>query len=375
MMKKKAGKYIRQKQPNAKPFKIVAVTLGVLAAIMILLAIATGVFVWYTSSVRGGMFAARDTLSDQIAETEPSNPPAPSEAPTEDAAPIDADWIDEDGNAYNYRDDIISILLMGVDYMGDSSHWTDEMISNGGNADIMGLVILDPATFEFSIFYIPRDTMTEVIAMDADGKYIDTVFTNICVSHSYGDGKALSCQLSVDAVSRLLFNIPINRYAALDFYALDTLNEILGGLEITFDQDYTDINPAYIKGSSTTMDGAAMQRFIRYRNRQQVDGAYDRGVRSMFILKSMFNQCKAEIAANPTVALDFWNGLSSYITTDLDLSEVSFLAQNIGKMDFSSDTVIKLPGEVKTGEWYAEFYPDEQWLHDFVVSTFCVPAE
>ena len=41
------------------------------------------------------------------------------------------------------------------------------------------------------------------------------------------------------------------------------------------------------------------------------------------------------------------------------------------KMDFSSDTVIKLPGEVRMGETYAEFYPDMDWLHDFVANTFC----
>lgn len=74
------------------------------------------------------------------------------------------------------------------------------------------------------------------------------------------------------------------------------------------------------------------------------------------------------------MALDFVSQLSSYLTTDLDLSEITFLAQNIGKINFNSDTIVKLPGESMMGEKYVEFHPDEQWLHDFVVATFCVPA-
>ncbi len=47
----------------------------------------------------------------------------------------------------------------------------------------------------------------------------------------------------------------------------------------------------------------------------------------------------------------------------------------MGKMYFTSDTIVRLPGETVMGERYAEFYPDESWLHDFVVEKFCVPAE
>lgn len=60
------------------------------------------------------MFAARGSVSDAI----PQSATTPADA-SETQARIDADWIDEQGNAYNYRDDVISILFMGIDYMGD----------------------------------------------------------------------------------------------------------------------------------------------------------------------------------------------------------------------------------------------------------------
>ena len=133
------------------------------------------------------MFAARSGKMTESAQ------PVQTAAALETEKPIDADWIDEEGNAYNYRDDMISVLLMDVDYMSEKSNWKNGMISNGGNSDMLALVILNTTTFEFSILYIPRDTMADVLATDEAGNYIDTVYTNISTAHSYGDGKEVSC--------------------------------------------------------------------------------------------------------------------------------------------------------------------------------------
>lgn len=353
----------QEPEKASNPLKVTAIVLSVLAALLVLLALGIGIFLWYTGGMRGGMFSSRDNAVPQ---------------PTEEAAQealIEADWVDENGNAYNYRDDVISILLMGIDYMADEKSWDEDTVSNGGNADMLGLVILDTKTFDFSILYIPRDTITDVIAMDADGNYIDTIRTNISVSHSYGDGEALSCQLTADAVSRLLMGVPVNRYAALDCDAIYTLNEIVGGVRITFDSDCTDLHSTFTQGNTVTLNNLYLSMLVTYRDYDNPDSAYIRGMRIMNVLKALFNQLKGDIMEDPTVALDIFNGLADYITTDLDLSEITYLARNIGKMDFSSDTIVRLQGETVMGEEYAEFHADQDWIYDFVVEKFCVPAQ
>lgn len=374
---KKKGKFLKEEpqksekpKKNGNPMKVTAIVLSSLAAVLVLAAVGVGIFVWYSGSVRGAMFAARGSVSDAISQSVTT----PADA-SETQARIDADWIDEQGNAYNYRDDVISILFMGIDYMGDEKNWFYATESNGGNADVIGLVILDTRTFDFSMLYIPRDTMADVIAMDANGQYLDTVYTNISTAHSYGDGKDLSCRLTTDAVSRLLYGAPVSRYVALDYDALYTLNDLIGGLTITFDDDYTEIHSTFTKGSTVTLNRWYMDKFITYRSETDLEGAYKRGMRSMAVMKALFNQCKRKIVADPAVALEYYNGLKDYITTDLDLTEITYLARNMGKMYFTSDTIVRLPGETVMGERYAEFYPDEGWLHDFVVEKFCVPAE
>ena len=120
---KKKGKFLKEGPPksekpkkNGNPMKVTAIVLSSLAAVLVLAAVGVGIFVWYSGSVRGAMFAARGSVSDTI----PQSATTPADA-SETQARIDADWIDEQGNAYNYRDDVISILFMGIDYIDRKS--------------------------------------------------------------------------------------------------------------------------------------------------------------------------------------------------------------------------------------------------------------
>lgn len=352
----------RKQEKSLNPLKITAIVLSSLAAVLVLAAVGLGFYLWNSSSSGSNLFDSRDNAVIQ---------------PTDPAAlelMIDADWIDENGNAYNYRDDVISILLMGIDYMGEEENWEEGMLSNGGNADMLGLVILDTTTFDFSILYIPRDTMADVIAMDAEGNYLDTVYTNISEAHSYGDGDALSCQLTADAVSRLLLGAPVMRYAALNCNAIYTLNEIVGGVRITFDSDCTDLHASFTEGNTVTLSNLYLSMLMTYRDYDNLDGAYIRGMRILNVMKAMFDQLKGKIMEDPAVVLDILSKLSDYLMTDLDLSEITFLARNIDKMDFSMDSIVSLPGENVMGEQYVEFHADQEWIYDFVVDKFCEPA-
>ena len=362
------GKKPENDQGEKKRFsreKIIAFTLAGLAAFLVIVASVGFVFLRYSGELRRGMFQSQD--SQEIQQVKEQR----ADAEQLDDELKDVDWIDSDGNMYQYRDDVVTVLLMGIDYNSDPTRWSENVKSNGGNADVLALVIFDTATNELSVLNIPRDTMTEVLAVDAEGNYKDTLFTNITTAHSYGDGGKLSCELTVNAVSNLLYGIPINRYAAISYYALAPLNQAIGGLEITLEKDYTNISPALKEGKTVRLTDYQLIRMIVYRDHSQVEGAYERGLRDMTVLKALFAQCKGMVKEDPGAVLALYHELADYITTDLRLDEISYLAQNAVKMDLNADTVIAMQGEAVAGEIYVEFYPDEQWLHDFVTAHFC----
>ena len=350
-----------------------AIVLASLAVLMVLLAVGAWGFLRYTNSLRAGMFADRKSSQMQkVLWQRDAQEQTTAEMLDEKTDEERPDWIDEDGNEYRFREEVQTLLVMGIDYMDNPVYWDSSMVSNGGNADVLALLILDSGSGRMSILYIPRDTMTSMLQLDEKGNYIDTVINNISASHSYGDGGELSCELTADAVSNLLFGVPVTRFAALDYDSMPAINQALGGLEITFPEDYSYLDYSFLKGSTVKLSDYQLQRLIRYRNHGELDSATQRGLRILkLVVRAMLQQVKSLIKKDPGAVMTIYNQLKPYMTTNLSVDEVSYLAQQIPGFNINDDTIIQMPGVATKGEKYAEFYPDEDWLHDFVVETFC----
>lgn len=359
-------------QEPAAPKKHLPLALRLLLpALLVILLAAAGWFFWLTSDIRGNMFEATASLPTPIPTAAPSATPA-----LKGGNPlVQADWIDSEGNAWNYRDDLVTVLLMGVDYMGDESHWFGDMTFNSGNADVLALAVLDTTENTLSLLHIPRDTIAEIVVLDEEGNYQDMVSRSIATAYSFGDGGERSCELTVDAVSRLLYGIPIQRYGAVSYDILDDLNDLVGGVTLTLTEDLTAIDPAFTMGSTVTLTGEQLRQFIIYRDTSQLSSAYDRGQRHMLLLNTLYDRCKAAFQEDITFPVQMYNRASDHITTNLNVVEISYLARQIFRADFSTDSVITLQGEMTLGEEYAEYIPDPNWLGSYVADTFCVPAE
>ena len=364
-----------EKQKKSSPERTLAIVLASIAGLLVLLVLAAGGFLLYSRSLHGSMFSERSSegmrqLREQQAAVATADP-----SPTPILAQLDADWIDNEGRAWRYKDNVVTVLLMGVDYMWKSYHWKSGTTFNGGNADVLALAVLDLDKESLHVLYIPRDTMCDVMAVDQDGNYEDTIYTNISTAHSYGDGGELSCELTAQAVSNLLYGVHIDRYAAVNTDAINVINSQLGGVEITLDKDYTEIYHSLTEGSTVRLDNWLLQRMISFRDKREIDGAYDRGLRDLKILRAMFDQFKDMAKEDPGLTLKMVKALEGYLSTNLTLDEISFLIQRVLRMPLGDGLVVSLKGENRAGEQYVEFYPDEQWLHDYVAETFFVPAQ
>lgn len=380
----KPKKKIKKKRGSAQ--KTVAIVLASLAALLVLAAVGAWGFLKYTSKLREGMFSDRSSSEMQSIREQRQKAGAQKAAETgaegeqpqqtlkrTDDELAGADWIDEEGNAYRYRDDVLTILIMGIDDMSNPERWAEGIVSNGGNADVIALVTLNTSTKEFSILYIPRDTMAELLMLDPEGNYLDTVYNNISASHSYGDGGTLSCELTAEAVSNLLFGVPIQRYAALNMESLPVVNQLLGGLEITFPDDYSWLDYSFRKGATVRLTDQQLNRLIRYRDKSEVEGANQRGLRDLkLVLNAMLRQLKGMVRKVPGSALTLYRKLEPQLTTNLSVDEVSYLIQMIDHFRIDDKTVVSLQGTTAMGEKYAEFYPDEDWLRDYVIENYCI---
>ena len=117
------------------------------------------------------------------------------------------------GVHYRYNSEMLTFLFMGIDQDGTVKKAKSGI--DGGQSDAIFLLALNPKTHEVSIINVNRNTMADVDVYDKAGNYSTTSHIQITLQHAYGDGKELSCERSVNAISKLFYNLPIHGYCAI----------------------------------------------------------------------------------------------------------------------------------------------------------------
>lgn len=78
----------------------------------------------------------------------------------EEAAGWKEGWVKYNGQVYAYNEDISTFLIMGIDKNRDVKEVAEG--TNGGQADALFLVVLNPHDDSLSVIGINRNTMTDV---------------------------------------------------------------------------------------------------------------------------------------------------------------------------------------------------------------------
>ena len=107
--------------------------------------------------------------------------------------------------------------------------------------------------------------MTDIRVYGPFGDYTGVRETQICLSHAYGATAEENCENTVWAVGRLLGNIPIDGYMALDMSGITALNDALGGVTVTLEEDFSSLDPQMVKGATITLRGKQAETFVRGR--------------------------------------------------------------------------------------------------------------
>jgi len=277
-------------------------------------------------------------------------------------------WIRYNGEVYEYNDDIRTFLIMGIDSHGVVQENKDLM--SGGQADALFLVILNPDDESIKIFAINRDTMVDIIMVGIDAGDDRIVPGEIAIQHGFGDGKEQSCELTRDAVSKLLYNIPIHGYASVNFDAIPLINDRVGGVEVNVEGDWTSINKKWSDGAQVLLKGKEAYDFVHYRDTNIFASQEGRLSRQKTYLKSFINKTLAKTREDITLPVSLYSDISDYMVTDLGIDEISYLATSSLGYSFNSDDIFIMEGEVRMGQQFEEFYPDEAALKDQIIKLF-----
>ena len=269
------------------------------------------------------------------------------------------------GQEYIFNDDITTILFMGIDQR--EVVVADGYEGTGGRSDSLILLILSEEDKTVTLLNISRDTMTDVAVYDIFGEYYSTVKLQITMQYAYGDGAGKSCRLTRNAVSNLLYGIPIDYYLSMNMDGIGTVTDMLGGVTLEFQEDYTFIDTSYTKGMSVTLDGTMAEAFIRYRDTNETGSNDDRMDRQAIFMDALVKRLQSELSKNPMYYQSLYERAEDYIVMDLDGDTMKLLSEcSLIEMDY------KVPGETIIGDGHDEYIVDNEELKKLIVELFYI---
>ncbi len=345
-----------------RPLVIAAVTLGMIAVVM-----AAGWKVLNALGKNSLYSAGKDapvlSMPGESAVAAASENEAAGQAATEQEN-WQEDWVRYNGKVYQYNNRILTFLFMGIDDMNKVSRKAGGQ--NGGQADGLFLLVINPDTKKISVVAINRNTMTEMDQYDADGNFEYSGKGQICLAHGFGDGMQLSCERQEKVVSNLFYNLPVNGYVSINMGAVPTINDAVGGVTVPR-MRYE--NGKIVYGTDETIYGKDALQYVRYRG-NDFDAASYRLEKQKVYLKALGAKMLAQVKSNPASAVNLFQAVSPYMVTDISLSEITYLADNLG--GYSLDNKIySLKGETTVGDQgFEEFHYDEGALYDLMMQVF-----
>lgn len=166
------------------------------------------------------------------------------------------------GKTYAMKPAVTTLLLIGTDKTEETQSFG---FRKGGQADFLSLLVIDHNDKTVRQLQIDRDTMTDVVTLGVLGNEVGTRRMQICLSHSFGAQEAESSRYTVRAVQNLLQGFELGFYLSMDLRAIADLNDLLGGVTVTLEDDLSALDPAMTAGKTLRLTGAQAEAFVRAR--------------------------------------------------------------------------------------------------------------
>ena len=272
-----------------------------------------------------------------------------------------------EGKAYTLREDIRSVLIIGIDDMdaGDT-----EASPETAHADFLVLAVLDESGSTVRLLQLDRDTITAIPVPDAAENRSGPLLT----AHTFGDDEKQRCENTVSAVSNLLCGLPIDDYICVTMGAVPIVNDMLGGVTVTVTDSFAGIDDTLQPGQETTLTGQQALTYVRSCfDMPENKTNENRMARHRVYTDAAIGQLRDAVEEDDTVVEKLLLAISDHLVSDLTIKDlISYLE---AAADYEYLGFVTPEGEWNRTEGYEEFYPDQDALESLVIELFCQPAE
>lgn len=281
--------------------------------------------------------------------------------------------VEIDGKSFPLKRSMSAVLLIGTDnYIDDSKQNEIEAFYNFNLADFLVILVFDHSSKTVTPFQICRDTMCNVPWLSVNGLVGGTEFQQITFAHTYGSGKDDSCVNTRNAVSGLLYGIPIDSYFAFTMDAVPVMNDIVGGVTVRLEDDIPALGPEYVRGASIELKGDQALRFVRYRDTGLLASNISRMAHHRLYMEAFTDAARTALSKNEDLFLDAFKAAEPFLCTDLTVEQISDMVEDLN--GYTVLPTVTPGGSYIMGEQFAEYYLDDDSLRKCVIDTFCTAA-
>ena len=285
--------------------------------------------------------------------------------------PLADQIIELDGESFAVRKDLDTYLLIGLDKVTETLSDPESYVNNQ-QCDFLVLMIVDHSSRSYTAIHINRDTMTEIQRYGLAGKKLQSTTGQIALAHTYGGGGRDSARYTAEAVSKLLYGVPMEHYSALMLDAIPALNDLVGGVSVYVEDDFGAARPELKQGTTVRLQGSQALTFIQARGSMQDKSNLNRMNRQRVYMQALYEQMTGQLNGDENFALRLATELSDYMISDLSVSELAELA-NMWK-SYAFQGIETVAGEAVLGDVYIEFYHDADALLQQVLRLMFEPA-
>lgn len=268
------------------------------------------------------------------------------------------------GKEYKLKDNVETVLVLGL----DKFETEDSGYNNDKQADFLMLLVIDNLAQTCKAVQINRDTMAEMDVLGVAGDKIGTITQQIALSHTYGNGKEVSCRNTANAVSDLLLGVQIDHYVSVTMEAVTVYNDFIGGVTLELLDDFSMIDPAMVKGAQVKLNGEQALKYVRSRYGLDDPTNINRMERQKQYLQALYEQSVALAENDAGFIQDAALKLTQYIVSDCSGNKLQSLLESIS--DYEFNTILGIAGDSVKGESHMEFYLDESSVKEVVIECF-----
>ena len=256
------------------------------------------------------------------------------------------------GEKYKYNNRITTILLAGLDSEDD-------------------IVATKTFTMAPRAVALNRDTMTKIRRYTLDGYSRGLYTDHLGYAFTYGDGGEKSCENLSEAVSLLLYDVPISHYLVVNRSSIKKIAEIVGPVEVVVpNNDLIEVDSEYTEGNKVLIDQNNIELFVRRRDTSKDFTNTSRMERQQAYINAAMEKVLALLKDDPSEAWSMLEELEKCVMTDINRSQYLDLVNDINKVSYSSGNYYTPVGTQSSENTHDEFYVDETDLLEKVVDLF-----